>query len=156
MKLPKYRIDDPILPSESDIDLAQVSSEILAEYLQGKEKESAIALIEDENNGKVVEIPALAMQLLLEILVHTAKGKPVKITPYTRELEIYQAAEILGVSDRYLWNLLDSGEIPYKIVRNTRRMLYEDVINYKKQMRAEQMKGMDELVAESEAIGLYD
>lgn len=156
MKLPKYYIDDPILPSESDIDIAQVSSEILAEYLQGKEKESAIVQVEDENNGKVVEIPALAMQLLLEILVHTAQGKPVKITPYTRELEIYQAAEILGVSDRYVWNLLDSGEISYKIVRNTRRMLYEDVINYKKQMRAEQMKGMDELVAESEALGLYD
>lgn len=156
MKLPKYRIDDPILPDESDVDIAQVSSEILAEYLQGREKECAIVLVEDENNGKVVEIPALAMQLLLEILVHTAQGKPVKIHPYTRELEIYQAAEILGVSDRYVWNLLDSGDIPYKIVRNTRRMLYEDVINYKKQMRAEQMKGMDELVAESEAIGLYD
>jgi excisionase family DNA binding protein len=156
MKLPKYRIDDPILPNESDVDIAQVSSEILAAYLEGKESECAIVLIEDENNGKVVEIPALAMQLLLEILVHTAKGKPVKITPYTRELEIYQAAEILGVSDRYIWNLLDSGEIPYKIVRNTRRMLYEDVVNYKKQMRAEQMKGMDELFAESEALGLYD
>jgi len=49
--------------------------------LQGKESESAIVLIEDENNGKVVEIPALAMQLLLEILVHTAKGNPVNITP---------------------------------------------------------------------------
>jgi excisionase family DNA binding protein len=156
MRLPKYRIDDPILPSESDVDIAQVSSEILAEYLQGREKESAIVLVEDENNGKVVEIPALAMQLLLEILVHTANGNPVKIYPYTRELQIYQAAEILGVSDRYVWNLLDSGEIPYKIVKNTRRMLYEDVINYKKQMRAEQMKGMDELVAESEALGLYD
>ena len=64
MRLPKYRIDDPILPSELDIDIAQVSSEILAEYLQGREKESAIVLVEDENNGKVVEIPALAMQLL--------------------------------------------------------------------------------------------
>jgi len=43
-----------------------------------------------------------------------------------------------------------------KIVKNTRKMLYEDAINYKKQMRAEQMKGMDKLIAESEALDLYD
>lgn len=156
MKVPKYRIDDPILPNESQINIAQVSSEILAEYLQGREEESAIVLIEDENNGKVVEIPALAMQLLLEILVHTAKGKPVKIHPYTRELADYQAAEILGITRHQVWNLMESGEIPYKIDRNLRKMAFQDVIEYKNRMRAEQFKAMDELVAESEALGLYD
>ncbi|MBD2179949.1 DNA-binding protein [Planktothrix sp. FACHB-1355] len=155
MKLPRYRLGDPIFPSESDANQAEASSHVLASYLENQESSCTIKLMEDET-GKTVEIPALAMQLLLEILVHTAEGKPVKITPYTKELEIYQAAALLNVSDKYIWDLQDAGKIPYKIVGNSRKMRYQDVIEYKKRMRAEQMKGMDELVAQSQALGLYD
>lgn len=156
MKLPKYRIDDPILPTESDADIAQASSHILASYLPNQEGSCTIELMEDETNGKTVEIPAIAMQLLLEILVHTAQGKAVKITPYTKELADYQAAEILGISRHQVWDLMDAGEIPYKIVRNLRVMHYQDVIDYKKRDYAKRSQILDELVAESEALGLYD
>jgi excisionase family DNA binding protein len=156
MKLPDYRIGDPILPTKSEAAIALASSHILASYLENREGSCIIKLMEDETNEKTIEIPAHVMQLLLEILVHTAQEKPVKIMPYTKELHIYQAADILGVSDRYVWELLDSGKIPYSIIRNCRRIRYQDLIEYKQQMRAEQMKGMDELVAESEALGLYD
>lgn len=156
MKLPHYRTGDPILPTEAEAAMALASSYILASYLENREGSCTIKLMEDENNGKTIEIPAHVMQLLVEILVHTAQEKPVKIKQYTKELEIYQAADILGVSDRYVWNLLDSGVIPYKIVENTRRMRYQDVIEYKKQDDAKRDQIMDELVAESQALGLYD
>ena len=51
--------------------------------------------------------------------------------------------------------LLDAGKIPYKIVRNSRRISYEDLMDYKKQSYEESSKIMDMLVAESEALGLY-
>lgn len=156
MKLPKYRIDDPILPTESDADLAQASSHILASYLQEREGSCTIALREDETNGKTVEIPAIAMQLLLEILVHTAQGKAIEITPYTKELADFQAAKILGVSRHRVWELMESGEIPYKIEGNLRVMHYQDVIDYKKRDYAKRSQILDELVAESQALGLYD
>lgn len=156
MKLPHYRIGDPILPTESEAAMALASSHILASYLENREGSCTIKLMEDETNGKTIEIPAHVMQLLVEILVHTGMEHPVKIKPYTKELEIYQAADILGVSDRYVWNLLDAGVIPYKIVENTRRMRYQDVIEYKKQDDAKRDQIMDDLVAESQAIGLYD
>lgn len=155
MKLPKYRIGDPILPTESDATWAQASSHILASYLQHQEGSCTIKLMEDETKGETVEVPAIAMQLLLEILVHTAQGKPVKITPYTKELADYQAAEILGVSRQKVWDLMESGEIPYKIVRNLRVMDYQDVINYKNQDDAKRRQILDELIAESQALGLY-
>jgi excisionase family DNA binding protein len=156
MKLPHYRIGDPILPTESEAAMALASSHILASYLENREGSCTIKLMEDETNGETIEIPAHVMQLLVEILVHTGMEHPVKIKPYTKELEIYQAADILGVSDRYVWNLLDAGVIPYKIVENTRRMRYQDVIEYKKQDDAKRDQIMDELVAESQALGLYD
>ena len=85
----------------------------------------------------------------------TSSGNTVKLTPITKELHIYQAADILRVSDKYVRELLDAGKIPYLIVRNSRRIRYEDLMDYKQRSYEESMKIMDELVAESEALGLY-
>jgi hypothetical protein len=61
MKLPKYRIGDPILPTESDATWAQASSHILASYLQHQEGSCTIKLMEDETKGETVEVPAIAL-----------------------------------------------------------------------------------------------
>ncbi|NEP44218.1 MAG: helix-turn-helix domain-containing protein [Okeania sp. SIO2H7] len=156
MKLPKYRLGDPVLPTESDAELAAKSSHNLASSLQEFKKKYKLKIQENENNTNTIEIPDFVLELLLEILVHTAKGNAVKITPYTSELHIFQAAEILGVSDSYVWELLDAGKIPYQIVDNCRQMLYKDVMEYKQRTYEEAQKALDEMVAEAEAMGLYD
>lgn len=156
MKLPRYRIGDPILPTEAEAAMALASSQILASYLENREDSCTIKLMEDENNGKTIEIPAHVMQLLVEILVHTGMEHPVKIKPYTKELADYQAADILGITRHQVWELMESGKIPYKIEDNIHVMHYEDVIAYKQQKHAGKMKAMDELVAESQALGMYD
>ncbi len=51
---------------------------------------------------------------------------------------------------------MNSGKIPYQIVDNCRQMLYEDVMEYKNRTYAEAQKALDEMVAEAEAMGLYD
>ncbi|MCC3424002.1 MAG: excisionase family DNA-binding protein [Microcoleus sp. PH2017_01_SCD_O_A] len=63
---------------------------------------------------------------------------------------------MLNVSREYVWQLLDDGKIPYKMVQSCRRIRYEDVMKYKKQDYDKRSKILDELVAESEALGLYD
>jgi hypothetical protein len=157
MKLPNYRIGDPILPTESEAAIALASSYILASYLENRGSGSCtIKLMEDETNGKTIEIPAHVMQLLVEILVHTGMEHPVKIKPYTKELEIYQAADILRITRQQVWELMESGKIPHKIEDNIPLMHYQDVIEYKKQDDARRDQIMDELVAESQALGLYD
>jgi Helix-turn-helix domain len=156
MKLPNYRTGDPILPTESEAAMALASSYILASYLENREGSCTIKLMEDETNGKTIEIPAHVMQLLVEILVHTGMEHPVKIKPYTKELADYQAADILGITRHQVWELINSGKIPYKIEGNIHLMRYQDVIEYKKQDDARRDRIMDELVAESQAMGLYD
>ena len=156
MILPKYRQGDPVLPTESDAKLAAKSSQDLAASLQNFKKKYKLKIQEYEENSKTIEIPDFVLELLLEIIVHTARGNAVKITPYTPEIHIFQAAEILGVSDSYVWDLLDTGKIPYQIVDSCRKIRYPDVIDYKQQSLAESIKGLDEMVAEAEAMGLYD
>jgi excisionase family DNA binding protein len=156
MKLPKYRLGDPVLPTESDAKLAAKSSQDLALCLQQLKKKYQLKIQDDRQRSQTIEIPDFLLELLLEILVHTAKGNAVKITPYTSEVHTFQAAEILGVSDSYVWDLLDAGKIPYQIIDNCRQIRYQDVIEYKQRSLVESIKGLDEMVAEAEAMGLYD
>ena len=112
-------------------------------------------MILNEKEGKTIDIPPAALPLLLAILQQTSSGNTVKLTPITEELDIWQVEALLNVSREYVWKLLDSGEIPYKMVSTCRRIRYEDVMKYKKQDYEKRSKILDELVAESEALGLY-
>ena len=146
----------PILPTAAEAAVAKTSSRALESHLENHPCGKSLKLILDEKEGKTIDIPAAALPLLLAILQQTSSGNTVKLTPITKEVDIWQVEGSLNVSREYVWQLLDSGEIPHKLVRNCRRMRYEDVMKYKKQSYEKSMKGMDELVAESEALGLYD
>jgi len=145
----------PVLPTAEEAAVAKISSRALESHLENHQSGESLKLILDEKEGKTIDIPAAALPLLLAILQQTSSGNTVKLTPITQELHIYQAADILGVSDKYMRELLDAGKIPYQKVRNSRRIRYEDLMDYKKRSYEESMNIMDELVAESEALGLY-
>ncbi len=145
----------PVLPTAEEAAVAKTSSRALKSHLQNHPSGESLKLVLNEKEGKTIDIPAAALPLLLEILQQTSSGNTVRIIPITEELDIWQVEAILNVSREYVWQLLDSGEIPYKMVSTCRRIHYEDVMKYKKQSYEKSMKGMDELVAESEALGLY-
>jgi excisionase family DNA binding protein len=145
----------PVLPTAAEAAVAKISSRALQSHLENHPSGESLKLILDEKEGKTIDIPAAALPLLLAILQQTSSGNTVKLTPITKELHIYQAADILRVSDKYVRELLDAGKIPYQTVRNSRRIRYEDLMDYKQQSYEESQKIMDELVSESEALGLY-
>ncbi len=145
----------PVLPTAAEAAVAKISSRALESHLENHPSGESLKLILDEKEGKTIDIPAAALPLLLAILQQTSSGNTVKLIPLTKELDIWQVAIILNVDREYVWQLLDSGEIPYTMVQSCRRICYEDVMKYKKQSYEKSMKGMDELVAESEALGLY-
>jgi excisionase family DNA binding protein len=110
-------------------------------------------------NGKGNEelhLPAPAATLLLNILKELGQGNAVALDSVQPELTTQQAAELLGVSPPYLVKMLDEGTIPSRNNRTHRRVLREDVVAYKKAFRSKQQQGIEELVALSQELGLYD
>lgn len=55
-----------------------------------------------------------------------------------------------------LVKLLEEGKISFTKVGKHRRIRYEDVINYKKKMKAEQKRLLIEIMKSDEETGLYD
>lgn len=144
----------PILPTEDDAAVARASYQQLVSLIQHNEADLTIKVMQNDSKGEAVTIPAEAFSLLVEILAHLGQGNAVKLTSIRKELELYEAADILGISRSHVVSLLESGEIPYWIEETVYRMRYQDVIDYKNRNDAERMKILDELAAEAQELNM--
>ncbi len=112
--------------------------------------------IEIEETEEKIRVPLKALQLLAEILKATSQGKPISIVPIATEMTTQAAAELLSCSRPHLVKLLESGDIPFTKVGKHRRVKYEDVLAYKKRMKATQKQRIIQMMQADEELGLYD
>ncbi|MDF1571950.1 MAG: excisionase family DNA-binding protein [Bacteroidales bacterium] len=113
-------------------------------------------LIEIEETKERIRIPISALKLLAKILEEISKGNPISIVPLATEVTTQATAEILGCSRPHVVKILEEGKIPYTKVGKHRRVQYEDVINYKKQMKKKQKSDIQKLMELDEESGMYD
>ena len=112
--------------------------------------------IEIEETNDRIKIPFKALKLLSEILKSMSEGNPISIVPIATEVTTQKAAEILGCSRPHLVKLLEQGEIDFTMVGRHRRILFEDVIKYKNEMKQKQKKHIIDIMNFDDEIGLYD
>lgn len=141
-------------PTKAEQKAAMQSHSALAAALAQIHKEATEIEIE-ETQDKIV-VPSRALKLLQDILQAMSEGKPVSIVPVATEVTTQKAAELLGCSRPFLVKLLEDGEIPFTKVGKHRRIMFEDVVNYRKKMKDEQRKHLIEIMNTDEEDGLYD
>ncbi len=147
-----HSIDEIIVPSNAEQDLALASYKALRDILENNDIETFIVTID----GKEIEVPAIAIDLLLQVLKNTSEGKAVSIAPIAQEITTQRAADILGISRLTLNKLLKEKKIPYTQPSRHRRLLLRDVLQYREEVRQERRQALIELMRESEESGLYD
>ena len=84
-----------------------------------------------------------------------AKGHSVTLLPVDTDLTPPQAAALLRISRPALTKLLDENKLPYRNVGAQRRVRHEDLLRYLEAEQARRKKVMENLVAETERLGLY-
>jgi excisionase family DNA binding protein len=112
--------------------------------------------IEIEETEVKLRIPISALKLLAKILKEISNGNPVSIVPVAAEITTQAAADLLGCSRPHIVQLLEEGKMPYTKVGKHRRIKYEDLISFKKEMKERQRKKIQELMKLDEKSGLYD
>lgn len=112
--------------------------------------------IEIEETKEKIRIPLKALKLLATILKVTGQGKPISVVPIATEMTTQAAADLLGCSRPHLVKLLEEGEIEYTSIGKHRRIKYEDVMDYKKRMKAKQQELLVRIMNADEQSGLYD
>ncbi len=143
--------DDAVAPSAAESKLAQTSSRRLARHVDQHLKVIIPA------NGKKKEtliIPASAVRLLISILTEMANGNAVTLIPIHAELTTQQAADLLNVSRPFLIKLLKENKLPFRKVGTHRRILFKDLVAYKKRSNAARARALDQLAADAQEHGM--
>lgn len=104
--------------------------------------------------GVVVELPAQAIDLLVQLLGQLAEGNAVTIVPVHAELTTQQAADLLNVSRPFVIKLIEQGRLPHKMVGTHRRIRAADVIAYQKTRTARAKAAVDELADLGQELGI--
>jgi excisionase family DNA binding protein len=142
-------------PTAADAQLALESSRRLRRVLAAKPNKAVRVRIEAENEAEeAISIPVAACQLLNGILAEMAKGNAVALVPVHSELTTRQAADILNVSRPFLIEQLEKGAIPYRKVGTHRRVMLEDLMEFKQTMDRNRLKAIEELSAIDQELGL--
>lgn len=147
---------ETIAPNPHETEIARASQDALAEFSRDNDQEEIQVHLHTQDNQDIqVVLPRAAVRLLLNGLQEMAKGNAVSLVPIQAELTTQQAAALLCVSRPYFIKLLDEGKIPFRKVGTYRRVKAADVLAYIKEYQQAATEAMRELVAESQALGLY-
>lgn len=112
--------------------------------------------IEIEETAEKIRIPLKALKLLAKILKATSEGQPISVVPIATEMTTQAGAEFLGCSRPHFVKLLEGGAIPFTLVGRHRRVKFQDIMNYKKEMKSNQEQLLIDMMKSDEELGLYD
>lgn len=147
-------LDNITKPTKQEQQLAIQSYGLLTNAL--KSLNTPEPEIEIEETKDKIKVPLKALKLLARILEVTSQGKPISIVPIATEMTTQAAADLMGCSRPHLVKLLEQGEIAFTKIGKHRRVKFEDVMLYKKEMKKEQEKLIIQIMKADEESGLYD
>lgn len=137
----------PLTPTTATVDSARLA---LADL---DRPGSRFALV-DQDTGAELPLGDQFMTLLRQMFTSLAQGRPIAILPLDHELTPNQAAEILNVSRSYVLRQIADGALPARMVGTHHRIRIEDLMSFKQKSDAEYERGMDDLVALEQNMGL--
>ena len=128
------------LPTHEEVTNAADAAAVLA---SARAEDGALAI--GGTSTKPINLAVAIADLIIDLLRHIANGDMVTLVPTGAMLTTQQAADILNVSRPYLSKLLKDGDIPFIPVGSHRRVMYEDLMAYKKKRDALRVKALDDL-----------
>jgi len=117
------------------------------------ETPAGVALV--ARDGTLVHLPPALSDVLAQVISAMRAGRAITIAPLAQRLTTQEAAELLGISRPTLIKLLEDGKIPFELPGRHRRIRLDDLLDYRDRRRTARMESLDELVRQTEELGLY-
>jgi excisionase family DNA binding protein len=92
---------------------------------------------------------------LSQVITAMRAGRAITVAPLAQRLTTQEAADLLGISRPTMIKLLDDGKLPFEQPGRHRRIRLDDLLAYRDERRQERGKALDELVRQTDALGLY-
>jgi excisionase family DNA binding protein len=143
-------VDRPVLPPSDPAGRHELDE--LASLLTEDPGDAAMVA----PDGTLVHLPPAVYEVLSQVIAAMRAGRAITVAPLAQRLTTQEAADLLGVSRPTLIKLLADGRIPFEQPGRHRRIRLDDLLAYRDRRRDERSKALDELVQQTEALGLYD
>jgi excisionase family DNA binding protein len=139
--------------SPKDIEMARVAQRCIMEALNHAHA-AAITLTTDTGEHPSVEVPPAALKLIGQLLGAMSEGRPIALVPSSQEFSTVEAAHFLNVSRPFVIKEIAAGRLPHRMVGTHRRVAFEDLIAYARQMRENQEAALERLAENARELGL--
>ena len=107
--------------------------------------------LRDSEQEQSNNLPAGAVDLLMNVLEAMAAGQCVTLIPEIAELATVQATDVLNVTRPFLIKLPDQKSIPHRKVGKHRRIRMEVVMAYKNAIDRERQQVLEQLTQDAQA-----
>lgn len=134
------------LPEPEEMKQAEQIGKELSSLIDLKGKREIQLVFRKGSKEIELPFPISAFYLLMRIMEQTALGNSITLIPVHAQLTTQEAADLLNVSRPFIVKLLKEGKVPCVKVGAHRRVRFEDLMAYKKEMLAESEKARSELV----------
>lgn len=143
------------LPAPHEVKLAQRGKRELIAHLSTKLESQCISILDADSKTHTIELPTSALTMLIDILGELAAGNAVQIVPVHAELTTQEAANMLNVSRPHMVKLLEEGKLPFHKTGRHRRVMFADLMTYKKARERESLDAMQALAEQAQDLGMY-
>lgn len=126
----------PHIPTSREIELATRARRAFPAPNYSSYEEVHVCIDSSEGAFDVI-LPSSALALLYEILRHMEYRQGVTVLPCRSSLSTQEAADLLDMSRPHLVLLLEAGEIPFWKAGTHRRVLLQDVVDYRRRQQCE-------------------
>ncbi|WP_237220331.1 excisionase family DNA-binding protein [Spiribacter curvatus] len=117
---------------------------------------AAITLQTDTDEQPTVELPPAALKVIGQLLGEMSEGRAVTLMPSQQEMTTVQAANFLNVSRPFVIKEIEKGQLPCRKVGSHRRVAFDDLVAYAKQMREGQNVALERMAENERELGLDD
>ena len=142
--------NDPVVPTEAEAMMAGEASRILAAMNIRNE----VHIVFDDNKSMGMVLPSSIVRMFQHILTETAQGNAVTVVPINAEMTTQEAAEFLNVSRPFVVKQMEAGILPHHKVGTHRRIRFQDLLAYKKEIDQRRELSLSELTSEAQKLGL--
>lgn len=139
--------------SAKDIEMARVAQRCIMEALDHS-RAASITLTTEAGEHPSVDLPPAALKLIGQLLGALSEGRPVSLVPSNQEFSTVEAANFLNVSRPFVIKEIEANRLAHRMVGTHRRIAFEDLLAYARQMRAQQEGALERMAENARELGL--
>lgn len=141
----------PLSPEEAE--MARTAQRCIMASLDHS-RAATITLEGDDGAIPAIQLPPQALRLIAQVLGTMSERRPVVLMPAKQEMSTVEAANYLNVSRPFVIKEIEAGRLKHRMVGSHRRIEFEDLDAYAREMRARQESALQRMADNAREMGL--